>query len=300
MRKNVDFLSNGLKCREWFYVPDHLAEGQKVPAVVMAHGFSAVKEMHLSNYAEKFCAAGMAVLVFDYRFLGEGEGEPRGQVLPHTQMDDYRNALSWVGRQPVVDALRIGVWGSSYSGGHVIHLSAFDRRIKAAVAQVPNVSGWRSILKYQGMDGLRALQEMVNANRAASYPDRLNYFPVVAPDGQPAVLSTPDSYEFFMGTNEDGKKNWINGVTIESIEKLIENEPADAIELISPTALLIIAAENDLLIPIEAVRDAFKRAGEPKKLAVIPCGHFDCYELQPWHDQAVASALDWFSRYLRA
>ncbi len=301
MRKNVEFISQGLKCRGWFYVPDGLAEGQKVPAVVMAHGFSAVKEMFLSNYAEKFSAAGMAVLVFDYRFLGDGEGEPRGQVLPASQLDDYRNALTWVGLQPEVDAGRIGVWGSSYSGGHVIHLSAFDRRIKAAVAQVPNICAWRSILKQQGVDALRMLQEMVIADRAATYPGGpATYFPVVAPDGQPAILGTPDAYEFFLRTSEDRRKNWINQVTVESIEKMIENDPADAIELVSPTALMIVAAENDALIPIDQVREAFERAGEPKKLVVIPCGHFDVYDRQPWHEQAVGSALQWFSDHLRA
>jgi len=92
MRRDVEFLSDGLKCKGWFYVPDDIKEGQKVPVIVMAHGFSAVKEMFLSNYADRFIASGMAVLVFDYRFLGESEGEPRGQVLPHTQLDDYRNA----------------------------------------------------------------------------------------------------------------------------------------------------------------------------------------------------------------
>jgi uncharacterized protein len=300
MRKNVEFISQGLKCRGWFYVPDGLAKGQKVPVVVMAHGFSAVKEMFLENYADRFSAAGMAVLVFDYRFLGEGEGEPRGQVLPSSQLDDYRNALTWVGLQPEVDAGRIGVWGSSYSGGHVLHLSAFDRRIKAAVAQVPNICAWRSILKHQGVDALRMLQEMVIADRAGRYPDgSVTYFPVVAPEGQPAILGTPDAYEFFLRTSEGRRKNWINQVTVESIEKMIENDPADAIELISPTALLIVAAENDALIPIEQVREAFERAGEPKKLVVIPCGHFDVYDRQPWHEQAAGSALQWFSDHLR-
>jgi uncharacterized protein len=301
MRKNVEFISQGLKCRGWFYVPEGLAAGQKVPAVVMAHGFSAVKEMFLSSYAEKFAAAGMAVLVFDYRFLGEGEGEPRGQVLPHTQIDDYRNALTWISLRPEVDAGRIGVWGSSYSGGHVIHLSAFDRRIKAAVAQVPNICAWRSILKHQGVDALRMLQEMVIADRTARYPDRpVTYFPVVAPEGQPAILGTPDAYAFFLSTSEYRRKNWINQVTVESIEKMIENDPADAIELVSPTALLIVAAENDALIPIDQVREAFERAREPKKLVVIPCGHFDVYDCQPWHEQAVGSALKWFSDHLGA
>lgn len=301
MRKDVVFESGGLNCKGWYYVPDTFSEGKKLPTVVMAHGFSAVKEMFLDKYAEKFADRGMAVLVFDYRYLGEGEGEPRGQVLPHIQLEDYRNAISWVLQQPETDSERIGVWGSSYSGGHVIHLGAFEPRIKAAVAQVPNICGWRSVLKSQGIEALRMLQDVVAADRTARYPDQpVNYFPVVAPEGEPAVLGTPDSYEFFLKTGEERTKNWVNQVTIESIEKMIENDPADAMELVSPTALLIVAAEQDALIPIELVREAFERAGEPKKLVEIPCGHFDVYDDEPWHSQAAGAAADWFAEHLGA
>jgi fermentation-respiration switch protein FrsA (DUF1100 family) len=266
--------------------------------IVMAHGFSAVKEMYLSNYAERFVSAGLAVLVFDYRYLGEGEGEPRGQVLPHIQLDDYRNAITWASRQEETDADRIGVWGTSYSGGHVLHLGAFDRRIKAVVSQVPNICGWRSMIKSGGIEGLRFLQEMVANDRLTSYPDDVHYFPVIAPEGEPAVLGTPDSYDFFLSCSEVAKANWINQVTLESVEKMIESDPADAIEIISPTPLLMVAAENDSLIPIEVVRQAFERAGEPKKLVVIPCGHFDVYNIEPWHEPAVGEATQWFVKHL--
>ena len=92
--------------------------------------------------------------------------------------------------------------------------------------------------------------------------------------------------------------NWINQVTLESVEKMIESNPADAIEIISPTPLMIVAAEKDSLIPIEIVREAFGRAGEPKKLLEIACGHFDVYFRQPWHEQAVGAAEQWFSEHL--
>lgn len=143
------------------------------------------------------------------------------------------------------------------------------------------------------------LQDMVAADRTATYPDTpVNYFPVVAPEGEPAVLATPDSYEFFLKTREERRVNWINQVTVESIEKMIENDPADAMELISPTALMIVAAVNDSLIPIELVRETFERAGEPKKLVEIQCGHFDVYDDEPWHGQAAGAAVDWFVTHL--
>ena len=145
---------------------------------------------------------------------------------------------------------------------------------------------------------MRFLQEMVVADRMSAYPDQVHYFPVVAPEGEPSILATPDAYEFFLESSEEVKANWINQVTMESLEKMIESNPADGIEIISPTPLMIVAAVKDSLIPIEVVREAFERAGEPKKLVEIPCGHFDVYFREPWHKQAVDASLQWFSEHL--
>ena len=84
MRREVEFPSRGLKCRGWLYVPDTSAVNQPMPAIVMAHGFSAVKEMfQLSAYAERFEEAGFITLVFDFRFLGASDGNPRGKIISH-------------------------------------------------------------------------------------------------------------------------------------------------------------------------------------------------------------------------
>ncbi|TMD56180.1 MAG: acetylxylan esterase, partial [Chloroflexi bacterium] len=116
MRHDVTFPSEGLNCAGWLYVPDDLKSGERRPAIVMAHGFSAVKEMYLDNFAEVFVAAGFVTLVFDYRNQGASEGTARGRIIPAEQHEDYRNAITWVSLRPEVDASRIAVWGSSYSG----------------------------------------------------------------------------------------------------------------------------------------------------------------------------------------
>jgi len=299
MRKDIEFLSKGTKCKGWLYLPENQPEGKKTACVVMAHGLSAVKEMFLSNFAEKFCDAGLAVLVFDFRFLGESGGDPRCQVVPHEQLEDYRNALTWASLQPEIDPNRLGIWGTSFSGGHVFHLAAFDRRIKAAVSQVPNICAWKTVLKQQGQDALLMISAMMAADRAAAYPDpSVNTLPVVAPEGEAAILGTPDAYEFFTGRGEDAYPTWKNQLTMESLEKMMEYDPTGAIKIISPTPLLMIAAESDSLIPIDLVRETFERAGEPKKLIVLPCGHFDVYEKDPFHDQAAEPAADWFTDHL--
>ena len=103
----------------------------------MAHGMGTTKEVGQPQFAERFADAGFAVLIFDFRNLGEGEGTPRRQIFAEDQQEDYRNAVTWPQLQSQIDPERIGVWGFSFSGGHVLQVAAFDRRIKCVVAQVP-------------------------------------------------------------------------------------------------------------------------------------------------------------------
>src|SRR6266545_2868715 len=135
MRQDIEFDAEGVTLRGWLYLPDG-ATGP-VPTVVMAHGFSAVKEMYLDSYAEVFAAAGLGALVFDNRNFGASDGEPRQEIDPWAQVRDYRHAITYAQTRPEVDPGRIGVWGSSYSGGHVLALGAIDKRIGCVVAQVP-------------------------------------------------------------------------------------------------------------------------------------------------------------------
>lgn len=131
MQRTTSFESKGLKCSVTFYTPDRVASGDRCPAIVMAHGIGLTKEMGLPQFAEFFVQAGFVVSLFDYRYQGASEGEPRGQMLPTEQQEDFRNAITWTQLQNEVDPDRIGLWGFSYSGGHALHLAAFDPRVKA-------------------------------------------------------------------------------------------------------------------------------------------------------------------------
>jgi hypothetical protein len=298
LREHVAFASRGQSCRGWLYRPSAWG-ARRVPAIAMAHGFSAVKEMFLPAYAERFRAAGFAVLLFDFRFLGESDGEPRGQVLPAEQHEDFRSAISWLATRPEVDAGRIGIWGTSYSGGHALHLAAFDRRVRAAVAQVPAVRVWPMLLAREGRAALEAMQALLAADRTERFRSgKVGEIPVVAPPGQPCVLSTPDSFEFFEKSRATIAPTWRNAVTLESLEKLLEYDPTGGIELVAPTPLCVVAATADSLVPIDLVRAAFARAGDPKRLVELQCGHFDVYHVEPWHERAASAATDWFRTHL--
>src|SRR5260370_3407477 len=116
MRRDVEFRTgDGLTLRGWLYLPD--AGAPPFPAVVMEHGFAATKEMHLDDFAAAFAGGGLAALVYDNRNLGASDGSPRGEIAPYFQIQDYRDAITFAQSLAEIDAGRIGIWGSSYSGG---------------------------------------------------------------------------------------------------------------------------------------------------------------------------------------
>src|SRR6201991_3551978 len=196
MRSDIEFDAEGVTLRGWLYRPDDAAD--RLPTVVMAHGFSAVKEMYLDAYAERFTESGLCALVYDNRNLGESDGEPRQEIDPWAQVRDYRHAITFARTLDEVDNERIGIWGSSYSGAHVLVVGAIDRRVKCVVAQVPLVSGHENARRLVRADLIKPTQDMFDADREARYrgePPAM--VPVVAPDGEPCALPTGDSQAWF-------------------------------------------------------------------------------------------------------
>jgi fermentation-respiration switch protein FrsA (DUF1100 family) len=295
MRQDITFTSGDGQCSAWFHIPE--GDGP-FPAGVMAHGFTALKEMGLLGFAEAFSDAGFAVLTFDYRGFGASSGEIRHEIVPADQRDDYRNAISWMTAHPRVDPERIGIWGTSYSGGHVLHLGAYDRRVKAVVAQAPFVDGVSSLeLLVGGAEALAATEAMLGQARSARYQTgEVAYLPVVAPEGEVCALPTPDSYEWFTRLGAECP-TWENRVSLTSMELTLEYSPTAHIEHVSPTPLLMIVARDDQVVPAHLATTAFERAGEPKELVVIDGAHFDVYHGDGF-TRASTAAVDWFRQHL--
>jgi fermentation-respiration switch protein FrsA (DUF1100 family) len=298
MRTDVEFEAEGTTLRGWLYVPDG-ATGP-VPTIVMAHGFSAVKEMYLDRFAEVFADAGLGALVYDNRNFGASDGEPRQEIDPWEQVRDYRDAISYAITRPEVDAERIGVWGSSYSGGHVLVVGAIDRRVKCVSCQVPLISGHRNARRIVRSDFIAAVGGMFDDDRAARYAGgEPAMIPVVDADPMaPSSLPTADSYSWFTETGASRAPSWRNEVTLRSVEMFWEYEPGAYIQWVSPTPLLMVVAAGDHLTVCDLAIEAYERALEPKKLVVLSGGHFDAYVAD--FDAASGAAADWFREHLSA
>jgi fermentation-respiration switch protein FrsA (DUF1100 family) len=294
--QRIEFMSNGLRCIGLKYLPPDMKAGEKRPCIVLAHGFSAVKEMYFTDYAQAFSKAGFVAVVFDYRYLGESEGEPRGQIFPWEQIEDFRNAITFAQMQPEVDAAKIGVFGSSYSGGHVICLGALDRRVKAVASQVPLIDGYANFQAIVPRAAGAGMIKFLEADRVERYKSgKVNYLPVVAPDNN-AVLNTSDSFQWFTETHKKKAPRWENRVTVESIEKFIEYSPAVYLSRVSPTPFLMMVAENDILTPTDLAVAGFDKALEPKKLVILPGGHFDAYV--NGFSLSSGNAIAWYKQWL--
>src|SRR5215831_18991716 len=286
MRKDIDFKTeDGVTLRGWLYLPDRAAG--PVPTVVMAHGFSAVKEMYLDRFAEVFAAGGLGALVFDNRHFGASDGERRQHIDPWQQVGDYRDAITFAETLPEIDRTRIGVWGSSYSGGHVLVAGAIDRRVGCVVSQVPLISGWNLVRRLVRADTIAAVREQFDADREGRFAGKPPAMMAVVSNDPavPCALPTADSYEWFTETGRTRAPAWRNETTLRTVEMFTEYEPGTYIDKIAPTPLLMVVAARDHLTVVDHALQAYNQALEPKKLEILPGGHFEAY-VGPGFEQA--------------
>lgn len=294
VRHDVEFPADGSLIRGWLYRPEDSAA--PVPIIVMAGGFSCVKEMHLGNFARVFASAGLAVLVFDFRNLGASEGAPRQELNPWQQAEDYRHAITHATTLDGIDAQRIGIWGSSYSGGHCLMVAATDRRVKCVSVQVPTISGRETGLRRVPADKLDALHAAFAEDRAArmkGQPPAVRS--VIGDPAQNPLYPSGEARQYFEQASQSAP-SWRNHVTLRSMEFARAYEPGIYAPFISPTPLQMIVGRQDVITCADLELEAFNRALEPKKLVLLSGGHFAPYEAE--FELASSAARDWFVRHL--
>ena len=248
------------------------------------------------SYAEVFADAGLTVLLYDHRNLGASDGEPRQHIDPWQQVAGYRDAITYATTLPEANPERIGIWGSSYAGGHVITVAANDRRVGCAVSQVPLVSGHQSASRMFRWDTMRALRRRFDADRLARFrgaaPQTIPVF-TTAPDALSA-LPPPVDDRFLEACFQDAA--WQNEVTLESLELFLQYEPGSLVPFVSPTPLLMVVAAGDRVTFTDLALDVYARAREPKRLHLFQGGHFQAYSR--FYDETSRAARDWFVQHL--
>lgn len=300
MREEVEFSSGGTTARGWFYPA--AGEGPR-PTVVLAGGWCYVRELVMPYYAERFAADGVNALVFDYRNLGASEGDDRQHLDPWAQIRDYQAALTYAEQRSDVDPDRLGVWGISYSGGHVFVLAAIDPRVKVIVSQIPVIDGYRNMRRVHGTMGFRKLLDLIEQDRVLRHTkDQRLYLPhaTAEPELEVSAWPFPETFHTFKALQETEAPAYENRSTVESVELLMNYHVGPFLPRILQTPVLVIAAEGDDLTLWDLEIDAFHQIPSPTKhLEILPhTTHMTLYSDRDKLEHAAALASGWFSEQL--
>lgn len=262
--------SQGTRCAGTLLLPPR---AKRPPVIVMAHGFGAIRAAGLYAFAERFVKAGYAVFLFDYRGFGDSEGEPRHWVSPRRHLQDWKAALVHVRKLPQVDASRLVLWGSSFSGGHVLQTAAEDGSVAAVIAQVPHVSGLASVSKVP-LASLVKLSVAALRDVAGSLVGRPHYSRIVGKPGELAAMSSAESWDGYMALFPEGAR-WENKVLSRIFLELPLYSPGRfASRVKAPT--LVVAGRQDSVTPPKAAQRAAARLPQGE-FELLDSNHFQPY-----------------------
>ena len=296
MEQPVSFYSRGLKIAGVLFSPEGLPGAKGRPGVVLCQGFTGVKESFLPPVAQRLAELGFYALTFDYRFFGESQGEPRFQLLPQCQVEDTRNAITFLQLQPGMDPEGVGLYGTSFGGAIASYTAGTDERVKCLVSTsgIGNGERWlRGMRPFWQWQQLLSHLEKDRRNRllngSSAYVDTLD---IMVPD--------PSTRSFWDKTTPLAVKQlpqWGTQITLESAEAVMAFRPEEVVSAISPRAAMWIHSTGDGLVPMGESQAMHQRAGEPRALARISCGHWDVYRGKPF-EEVMAHAMGWYQRWL--
>jgi uncharacterized protein len=261
----------------------------------MAHGFAGTRRDGIDQYAQRFAAAGIAALVFDYRHFGESEGSPRQLLDVSLQHDDYRAAIAYARSREDVDQAAIVVWGTSFSGAHAIHLAARDPSLAAAIAQTPMVDGRVQVARLPPLAAVKVTARGLRDEWARLRRRPPVTMPVRGRPGGVAALTSPSSYDGYARLVGDGSL-WRDDVAARMMLRVGLYRPvADAERLTCP--LLVCVADRDDLTPPEPAVTVAERVprGELKR---YDADHWSVYPGGEHFEAVVADQVEFLTRHL--
>jgi acetyl esterase/lipase len=302
--QTITFPSGNDECEADLYLPPGFDPAEPRRALVLGHGYT-IRRTSLREEGRMFAEAGFIALAIDYRRFGGSGGEPRHHVEPIDQSDDFRSAIDWLESFPGVDTGKIGIWGTSFGGGIVTFVAANDVRVKACVAQAPILDGesWIRSLNRE-TDYLAVKRYLLDARRSRFNGEAERYTPMGAPreDGfMPMPLDgvmVKDVTEWLKMTGQllmDGTSE----VTVRSFERIMQFEAVRAAGKIAPRAYCIVQLTGyEVYHPNALLQEAYRVAGEPKKMVSLPIGQLDAYK-PPGRALAIEAAVAFFDAYLQ-
>lgn len=299
MEEAAYFYSDGLKISAKIYIPDDYRMGDKKPAVVCIHGYSGRRDVYMPPFAKYLNRHGYIAMTFYHRGFGDSEGI-RTLNIPMEQVRDIVNAITFIQQRSEVDPERIGLFGTSFGGATATYAGAIDKRAKCIVEIAGTGNGERSTRSkraiwdwYKLMDELkedRIRRVMTGKGKRVPYQTLVPMSQAIQ-DRQTEKYSPKQRYE----------GQYPEGYPLQSIEEQLSFKPESVVHLISPRAILFIHTERDTMVPVEEAQFMYAKAGEPKKIFIIPnLDHKEVYEeINPEVFGIVMNeAVGWYNKYL--
>ena len=277
---NMDVVGN-------LFIPKDLNQNTKNPAIIVGHPMGAVKEQSANLYAQKLADQGFVTLSLDLSFWGESEGQPRNAVSPDIYAEDFNAAVDFLGTRPFVDRDRIGVLGICGSGSFVISAAKIDPRMKAiaTVSMYDMGAANRNALKHSlTLEQRKKIIEEAAEQRYLEFTGGETKYTSgtvheLNENSSPIEREFYDFYRTPRGefTSQGQSPKLTTHPTCSSNVKFMNFYPFADIETISPRPMLFIT--GDTAHSREFSEDAYRLAGEPKELLIVPnAGHVDLYD----------------------
>ena len=296
MERKVSFYSDGLKIAGTLYEPEGVSD-TSCPGIVMCQGMLGNKDyFRFPHVARQFVATGYVALTWDFRGVGESEGDP-ARLYPLEMAEDIVNALTFLQVQPKVDPKRLALVGWSWGGGMVPYVAGLDERVRCAISVLGFGDGKRSMHSlrrpWEWLEFLALLEEDRKSRVVTGHSKQLSLAEFWGAD--PSINETMER-DLSKIPGMEGVK--IGAYSLATADKLMEFRPIDVVDRISPRPILYIAGEKDLVTPAEEIAEMHKLTKEPKALKVIPgISHYDVYE-EPYLSQVIQMATSWLKEHL--
>lgn len=286
MMQAVHITSGGPRLSADLYLPEDACG--PVPAVVTGSGFGGVKEMLLPMFARALAEAGIAVLSIDYAGFGASDGEPRQQLDPRAQIRDLQRGLDYLSNLAGIDANRLGAWGPSMCGAHVLVLAGTDPRVRAAVSIIPFVKApdtpdW-AVARAIALDALRRL--LGGKGRTIAVSGGPDDFAVMKTDGALAWIREVSAQAPLFR----------NEVTLASLAKVGAYRP---MRIVGPAGIRIplrtILATADTVTPADSARRELSSVAH-NDVVEFPGSHFELFGTHL--PEVIRLTVAWFTRHL--
>jgi pimeloyl-ACP methyl ester carboxylesterase len=290
-QSTVTFFSDGGVVAADLYFPDKVDPGVKLPAVISCTGFTGIRLMMQPIYGKYFTDAGFAFLAFDYRGWGGSSGE-RGRLAPLEQVEDTRNAITYMQDHELVDPSRIGLFGVSFGALIAPYTAAIDDRVKCVLAKGGVAHGLEAVTNQRSPAQMEDWKRKVLEARRR----RVFFNEVERSLNVLDVFVDAESHEWLEGAWE-AVPQWRTYLGFDSIGRVMDFRPIDVVARISPRPVAMICALRDTTGDPKSFRELFEAAAEPKRWHGVDCGHYGYYS-GPLLDSVMDYTIQFFRECL--